>query len=198
MARIAGRGPQWERADAARNRRRVLEAAAALFAERDPATVTMDDVARRAGVGRATLYRRYPDRTAIAAALLDEHERVLQDALLGGPPPLGPGAPPAERLEAFLLALADLHERHGHLSLAIETERQRLATGAQGAWRLHVEHLLGEAGVGAGQERGALADQLLAAVSPSLYRHQREGLGLPAGEIRAALRLLAGRIAAPP
>jgi AcrR family transcriptional regulator len=194
MARIAGRGPQSERADAARNRRRVLEAAAALFAERDPATVTMDDVARRAGVGRATLYRRYPDRTAIAAALLDEHERVLQDALLAGPPPLGPGAPPAERLEAFLLALADLNERHGHLSLAIETERQRLATGAHGAWRLHVEHLLGEAGVG--EERGALADQLLAGVSPSLYRHQRERLGLPAGEIRAALRLLARRIAA--
>jgi len=196
MAPIAGPGPQSERADAARNRARVLEAAAALFAERDPATVTMDDIARRAGVGRATLYRRYPDRGAIAGALLSEHERALQDALLAGPPPLGPGAAPAARLEAFLLALAGLHERHGHLSLAIETERRRLETGAHAAWRLHVEHLLEEAGAGA--ERGALADQLLAAVSPSLLTFQRERLGRTPGEIEAALRVLARRVAVRP
>jgi AcrR family transcriptional regulator len=183
-----------ERADAARNRRRVLDAAAALFAERDPATVTMEDIARRAGVGKATLYRRYPDRTAIAAALLDGHERDLQERLLRGPAPLGPGAPPGERLAAFLIALADLLEAHGHLSLAIETEAQRLATGAHAAWRAHVQHLLDEA-AGTAATHTALADQLLAAVSPSLYRHQRETLGLTRGDIHAALGLLAHRVA---
>src|SRR5690606_5627590 len=96
-----------ERTDAARNRAKVLAAAAELFATRDPRTVTMDDIAKAAGVGRGTLYRRYPDRTAIAVALLDEHERALQQHLLSGEPPLGPGAPPAERLAAFYAAMVE-------------------------------------------------------------------------------------------
>ncbi|WP_191134002.1 TetR/AcrR family transcriptional regulator, partial [Streptomyces sp. col6] len=73
-----------ERADAARNRAKVLAAAAELFETGDPRTVTMEDIARTAGVGRGTLYRRYPDVASIAAALLDEHERLLQDELLRG------------------------------------------------------------------------------------------------------------------
>src|SRR5690348_10128663 len=97
-----------ERADAARNRARVLDAAARLFAEKGAGDTTMDDIARAAGVGRATLYRRYPDRASIALALLDEHERALQERLIRGEPPLGPGAPPAERLAAFYRAMVDL------------------------------------------------------------------------------------------
>src|SRR6187431_692180 len=87
-----------ERADAARNRRRILEAAERLFATEDPAAVTMGEIARAAGVGRATLYRRYPDPASVAMALLDEHERELQGRLISGEPPLGPGALPADRL----------------------------------------------------------------------------------------------------
>lgn len=68
----------------------------------------MEDLARAAGVGKGTLYRRFPDRASIAVALLDEHERTLQERLLRGPPPLGPGAPPAERLAAFYAAMVDL------------------------------------------------------------------------------------------
>ena len=81
-----------ERADAARNRARVLVAAADLFGTRDPRTVTMDDIAKAAGVGRATVYRRYPDVWSIAVALLDAHERALQERLMRGEPPVGPGA----------------------------------------------------------------------------------------------------------
>lgn len=107
-----------ERADAARNRARILSAAERLFSERDPASVTMDDIAKAAGVGRGTLYRRYPDRAAIARALLDEHERALQEKLLRGAPPLGPGEPggqtpsPGERLAAFYTEMAALLEAH--------------------------------------------------------------------------------------
>src|SRR4051794_38596643 len=82
-----------ERADAARNRVKILAAAEELFTTHGAAEVTMEDIARAAGVGRGTLYRRYPDRAAIAVALLDEHERRLQERLLRGDPPLGPGAP---------------------------------------------------------------------------------------------------------
>src|SRR5918995_7523710 len=123
-----------ERADAARNRARVLAAADGLFASRGADHVTMEDIARAAGVGRATLYRRYPDRASIAVALLDEHERDLQERLLRGPPPLGPGAPPAERLAAFYRALVELLEHHGHLALAAETGERRYRTGAYRAW----------------------------------------------------------------
>ena len=140
--------PARERADAARNRARVLAAAERLFARGGGSAVTMEQIAAAAGVGKGTLYRRYPDVASIAHALLDEHERALQDELLGGPPPLGPGAPPAERLAAFYRAMVALLERHGHIALAGETGARRYRTGAYRAWALHVDGLLREAGLG--------------------------------------------------
>ncbi|MFC7109371.1 TetR/AcrR family transcriptional regulator [Nonomuraea rubra] len=106
----------------------------------------MDDIAKLAGVGRGTLYRRYPDRASIAVALLDEHERDLQERLLRGEPPLGPGAPPAERLAAFYAAMVRLLEDHSHLVLGSEVGRSRFETGAYGFWRAHVRALLTAAG----------------------------------------------------
>ena len=97
-------GPVQERADAARNRAKALAAAERLFAARGVAAVSMDDIAASAGVGKGTLYRRFGDKSGLAAALLDERESRLQAAMLGGPPPLGPGAPPADRLAAFTAA----------------------------------------------------------------------------------------------
>ncbi len=82
-----------ERADAARNRQRILEAAGALVAEQGIEAISMDDVARAACVGTGTLYRRFGDRAGLAFALLDEQTRDFQNALISGPPPLGPGAP---------------------------------------------------------------------------------------------------------
>ncbi|NUW37694.1 helix-turn-helix transcriptional regulator [Nonomuraea sp. SMC257] len=176
-----------ERADAARNRARILEAAAELFAARPPHEVTMDDIAKAAGVGRGTLYRRYPDRASIAVALLDEHERELQERLLRGDPPLGPGAPPAERLAAFYAAMVRLLEDHAHLVLGSEVGRTRFQTGAYGFWRAHVRSLL----VAAGTPRpDALVDTLLAPLAPEVYVFQRSDLGLGMDEIVEALTRL--------
>jgi AcrR family transcriptional regulator len=174
-----------ERADAARNRARVLSAAEQLFAQRVP--VTMEQIAAAAGVGKGTLYRRYPDVASIAQALLDEHERELQDALLRGPPPLGPGAPPAERLAAFYRAMVELLERHGHVALAGETGALRYRTGAYAAWSMHVAVLLGDA------ESPALVDVLLAPLAPDVFAHQRSR-GLSAEEIADGLEELARRV----
>src|SRR5688500_18339854 len=176
-----------ERADAARNRARVLAAADGLFASRGADQVTMEDIARAAGVGRATLYRRYPDRASIAVALLDEHERDLQERLLRGDPPLGPGASPAQRLAAFYAAMVDLLERHGHLALATEVGGSRYAVGAYGFWRAHVRSLLVAAGA---PDPDVLTDILLAPIAPDLYRHQRDS-GVSPARIAATLGRLA-------
>ncbi|MEV4239561.1 helix-turn-helix domain-containing protein [Nocardia sp. NPDC049737] len=176
-----------ERADAARNRAKVLAAAAELFATRDPRTVTMDDIAKAAGVGRGTLYRRYPDTNSIAVALLDEHERTLQEQLLRGAPPLGPGAPPAERLAAFYAAMVELLDQHADLVLGAETGGARFATGAYGFWFAHVRSLLVAAGVG---QPDAMVDSLLAPLAAEVYQQQRTR-GLTSAQIAAALAELA-------
>src|SRR6266545_1056740 len=96
-------------------------ATARLFAEHGVEAVTMDDVATAAGVGKGTLYRRFGDRSGLAVALLDERERELQERVLRGPPPLGPGVAPAERAAAFVDAYVDLLDSHLDLILLSET-----------------------------------------------------------------------------
>ncbi len=104
------------RADAARNRARLLEAAARLIAEHGVAGVTMEAVAAAAQVGKGTVFRRFGDRTGLLMALLDHSARQLQ-AATGSPvgaepallPPLRPGtahacrdAPAADRAHGRL------------------------------------------------------------------------------------------------
>lgn len=65
------------RADAERNRTRVLAAARAVFAEHG-VDASVDEVARRAGVGVGTLYRRFPDKeTLVQAALADAAAEIV-------------------------------------------------------------------------------------------------------------------------
>lgn len=176
-----------ERADAARNRAKILAAAATVFATHDPRTVTMDHIATAAGVGRGTLYRRYPSTAAIALALLDEHERDLQQQLISGDPPLGPGAAPAERLAAFYSAMVGLLETHADLALGAEAGGARFTTGAYGFWAAHVRALLLEADV---TEPDSLVDVLLAPLAAENFTHQRTR-GLSVEQIAAALSRLA-------
>lgn len=153
----------------------------------------MDHIAKAAGIGRATLYRRYPTVGAVAAALLDEHERQLQEQLMRGSPPLGPGAPPGERLGAFYEAMLDLLDRHAPLVLGTEIGQLRFSTGAYAFWRAHVRHLLRGGGH---NDVEALADILLAPLDPALFLHQRER-GVSRAQIASALRHLAHSVVAP-
>lgn len=182
-----------ERADAARNRAKILAAAASVFATRDPRTVTMDHIATAAGVGRGTLYRRYPSTAAIALALLDEHERILQQQLISGAPPLGPGAAPADRLAAFYSAMVTLLETHADLALGAEAGGARYTTGAYGFWAAHVRALLMEAAVA---EPDSLVDVLLAPLAAENFIHQR-ARGLSVDQITGALSRLAHAMLAP-
>jgi AcrR family transcriptional regulator len=168
-------GAARERADAARNRAKILAAAERLIAERGLANVSMDDVAREACVGKGTLYRRFGDRASLALALLDEHERELQEAMLRGEPPLGPGAPARERLHAFGMAYLDVLDTHH--ALLVEAERgPRFVLAPYVAYRTHLLVLLREANPDC--DADVAADALLAAVAAGLFSHLRGERGL--------------------
>jgi AcrR family transcriptional regulator len=171
-----------ERADAARNRVRILDAAAELVAERGIERVSMDDVARAACVGAGTLYRRFGDRAGLALALLDEHTREFQDALIAGPPPLGPGAPAAERLRAFGEGYLDLVERHADL-LSVAEPPGRLVDGPYPMYATHLTLLLREAAPQVDAEFTAQA--LLASLRPAHHLYARRGLGWSLERVRA-------------
>src|SRR4051812_23805234 len=138
-----------ERADAARNREKILRAARELFERDGVEAVSMDAVARAAGVSKGTLFHRFGSRAGLAMALLDEAERELQEAVLRGPAPLGPGASAKRRLVAFLAAYVDLLAAHHALIRTSEhggEEGRRFRNSAYAAWHQHVALLLGERG----------------------------------------------------
>jgi polyketide synthase 12 len=93
--------PRTERADAARNRLHLVAVAREMLAAGGPDKLTMDGLAERAGLGKGTVFRRFGTRAGIFRALLDDEEHAFQEQMLSGPPPLGPGAPPLERLIAY-------------------------------------------------------------------------------------------------
>jgi AcrR family transcriptional regulator len=183
-----------ERADAARNRQKILDAAERIVAEQGAERLSLDEVARCADVGVGTVYRRFGDRAGLVFALLDECEGVLRAGITQGPPPLGPGAPPAERLRAFLHALVDLViDKRGLLLLAeASSPPARYASAPYAAQREHLTLLIGELDPGA--DAAYLAEALLAQFTPSLIDHQCRVRGLDAAAIKTGLDELLRRL----
>jgi AcrR family transcriptional regulator len=188
--------PPRQRADAARNRARILAAARGLFQERGVAGVTMEQVAQAAGVGKGTVFHRFGDRAGLALAMLDDGERRLQQAVETGPPPLGPGAPPRERLLAFVDVLAVFTMRNAELLMAADAGASggRHRMGAYAVWHEHVTGLL--AGTPPHVDASLLAHQLLAALAPDLLLHLREERGVGERRLRRSLAELVRRVAA--
>jgi len=180
-------GAAVERRDALRNRRRVLAAAQQLLSESGVHAVEIREVARVAGVGVGTVYRRFGDKGGLCAALLDERERIFQERLLSGPPPLGPGAPPRERLIAFLHDLTDLTNDNLPLLRMLQgsTPGKRFHVGAYRAWRQHASVLLTEAAPDL--DAPWFADLLLAPLAADLYYHQRYELDVTPERLRQNL-----------
>ena len=135
--------PAPERADAARNRQAILAAALTLVETRGVDCVTMDTVASEAGVGKGTLFRRFDSREGLMAAVLNESETAWQASVLSGPPPLGPGAPPMERLLAFGHSRLATNLTHAELIAAAGRPGAR-SVAAVSFTNMHVRYLLGE------------------------------------------------------
>ncbi|WP_418005882.1 helix-turn-helix domain-containing protein [Mycobacterium sp. PDNC021] len=164
-----------ERGDAARNRLLLLDAARRLIAERGAEAVTMDDIAVEAGVGKGTLFRRFGSRSGLMLVLLDEDEQVEQNALMFGPPPLGPGAPPLERLVAYGRDRLQFVWQHRALLSDAGRDPQSRFGAAAAVHRTHVRMLLNSAGTTG--NLNAQTDALLALLEADYVSHQHDDLG---------------------
>jgi AcrR family transcriptional regulator len=184
-------GARRERADAAANRVRILEAAVRVLAQRGAEGTSIDAVACEAGVGKGTIFRRFGDRSGLFQALSDQHLRTFQDAFMSGPPPLGPGAPAEHRLAAFLDGLLELYDEQLELTLALERDRRGVPIGGYLALSLHVESLVRE--ISSELDAPVTAQLLLNALNVNLVRYLRRDAGVSLEAIKASTRpLIAG------
>ncbi|MFH8882301.1 TetR/AcrR family transcriptional regulator [Streptomyces californicus] len=183
------------RADALRNRERIIAAARELFVEFGP-DVALDDVARRAGVGNATLYRNFPDRAALT------HEVVLavtSRTTLRAAEAEAAEADPFAALSRFVHAAAD--ERIGalcpmlsgvfdrdHPDLLAERGRleeavEGLVARAQSAGRLRTDIAVGDVLVALSQLTRPLPGIACQGIDRFTHRHLQlflDGLETPA------------------
>jgi AcrR family transcriptional regulator len=180
--------PATERADAARNRQKILCSARQLFEERGLAKVSMDDIAAHAGVGKGTLFRRFGDRASLAHALLDATESEFQEQLIRGEPPLGPGAPPCERVIAFGEAMIDLCVTRRDLMVEVQAGGRWLRTGIYGGYRAHLAYLIAQAAPE--QDADYAADALLSVLRADLVLHLVMDRGMDVQRLKDGFRVL--------
>ena len=177
---LSAAAPPTERADAARNRRHLLATAREILAEQGADTLTMDGLAERAGLGKGTVFRRFATRAGIFAALLDDDERAFQQQVLAGPPPLGPGAAPLDRLIAYGRARTAFLIEHCDIARAALDGHQPIPAGSQTPLsQVHIRALLRQMSLDAA-DLDMLAVQLTGALDGPLL------LYLSAPELAAA------------
>ncbi|MDT5222081.1 MAG: hypothetical protein QOF15_4186 [Mycobacterium sp.] len=181
-----------ERGDAARNRALLLQAARSLVAARGAEAVTMDDIAATAGVGKGTLFRRFGSRAGLMMVLLDEDERASQQAFLFGPPPLGPDAPPLDRLVAFGRERICFVHTHRELLSAASRDPHTRHVGAAAVQRRHVQVLLRAANTSG--DLDIQADALLALLDVDYVEHQLTEGGHTQETLSDAWTSLAGKL----
>jgi AcrR family transcriptional regulator len=180
--------PATGRADAARNRRRILAAAEELVTTGGVQGLTMNGVAAATGVGVGTVYRHFGDLAGLVEAMMDERERQLQQEFMTGPPPLGPDAAPLERIAAFLHAYVDLLDAYAPLMAVAEATARPSDRYGEGAYALHHTHLVTLiAQARPDCDALYLADALLAAVAAGLFTYQRHNRGMDVGRIKNGL-----------
>jgi AcrR family transcriptional regulator len=184
-------GVRRERADAAANRQRILDAARRLLRAGGADGLTMQAVATEAGVGKGTVFHRFGDRDGLTAALIDDYMRDFQDLFMHGEPPLGPGAPPAERLEAFFVELIDRQVAHLELALVAERIAPEQMSPAYATLMIHITTLIAQ--IDSELDAGLLAPYLLSAFGPPVLNllHTHNGVTVPELQ-RAAVQLVRG------
>lgn len=184
-----------ERADAARNRQAILRATEELLDADGPEHLSLDRVAAAAGVGKGTVFRRFGSRSGLFQELLADRALRIRDAIENGAPPLGPGAPAAERLAAFLDELALLAARNIALIAAHEAAcaADKHQDPTYRRWHEHVTDLV--AGLRPNDDAPFLAHVLLGAFDGELVRETVHAGGTE--RLRASVRELAATVGTP-
>ena len=178
MAETGGRAV---RADAVRNRARLLDAAVRAFAS-DGAEVTLDTVARSAGVGIGTLYRHFPTREALVEAAYRQELARLCDAVPG----LLGSLPPDEAIRAWMDGFIDYMTTKRYMADAL---RAVIASGGN-PFAESRDRLIGA--ITSLLDAGAAAGTLRSDVEPYDVLLGLSGVSLAAGE--PAQREQAGRL----
>ncbi|MEU8587642.1 TetR/AcrR family transcriptional regulator [Streptomyces sp. NPDC048664] len=175
------------RKDAIRNKAAVFDAADRLFARQSPSGVTMADIAAEAGVGKATLFRAFGDRTALIRALYEARLEPVRQAVEEGPPPLGPATEPRVRVPALLDAVLCFKLDNRHLALALEQTGGDSPYGAEHYERWHALLRGALEGILGPDDADFTAHALLAATRADLVGHLAGDKGLPRQELRDRL-----------
>ncbi|RPK63501.1 Transcriptional regulator, TetR family [Streptomyces sp. ADI96-02] len=183
------------RADALRNRERIVAAARELFVEFGP-DVPLDDVARRAGLGNATLYRNFPDRAAltheVVLAVTSRTTRRAEEAAAAEPDPFVAlssfvHAAADERIGALCPLLSGVFDRD-HPDLLAERRRleeavEGLVRRAMSAGRLRTDIAVGDVLVALSQLTRPLPGIACPDIDRFTHRHLQlflDGLEAPA------------------
>jgi len=146
----------------------LLAVAREMLADDGADKLTMDALAERAGLGKGTVFRRFGTRAGIFQALLDDDERDFQRQVLSGPPPLGPGAPPLDRLIAYGRARIDFLIGHREIARAALDGREPVPAGSRTPMsQQHIRFLIGQLGLGTA-DLDVLATQLTGALDGPL------------------------------
>jgi AcrR family transcriptional regulator len=116
VAKRSQPAPRKPRADAQRNRERILEVAKEAFAK-SGANVSLDDVAKQAGIGAGTLYRHFPTREALLEAVY----RIEVQKLAAAEKEFAQAMPPIEALRAWMLLFVDYIATKQIIAAALNT-----------------------------------------------------------------------------
>jgi AcrR family transcriptional regulator len=200
----SGGAERAERCDAAANRARILAVAEKLIAERGVVEVTMADIARAAGVGQGTLYRRYANKSELSLALMDRQFREFQDTVMRQINwMIGARTTRLGQLEWALESLIGFAEKHS--ALLCEAERGGVDVPNSGPqappmmWQYLTIRGLLQAAVDAGEVSREVdvpmtADLLLAPLHPSTFSFYRRARGYSIARINAALKRIVERL----
>jgi AcrR family transcriptional regulator len=138
----------------------ILKSTAALVAERGLLSVTMSLIAEKTGIGRATLYKYFPD---VESILLAWHERQISAHLAHLVGLRDQAGDPAQQLEAVLAGYALIsHESHGHhdAELAAFLHRDHQVARARAQLREMIRDLVAEGAASGGLRDDVPPDEL--------------------------------------
>ena len=189
-----------ERCDAAANRKRILTVAEKLFAKKGVAHVNMADIAKAAGVGQGTLYRRFANKSELSLALMDSQMADFQNSVIAQLHQMTQARQPKlQQLEWFLDALVTFDAKHMPLLCAAQRDLPGLAMGRTAPWiwqQMTVRGLL-QGALSAGEVNAAassdldmplFANFLLAPLHPDNFRLARDVDGYDLARISAGLQ----------